>query len=107
MKTTCKKILTIAACVLSALPLYAQAGGSQVNERTHMPASSSNQVMHLRIQAMTVEHELKDKLSGDGFVNIGKKSEGCKLSIGNRVGGNLSTQSQDIYIDGPIINYCR
>ena len=90
-----------------AVPISAWAGGGQVNQRTFMSAGSANQVMHMRMQAMTMEAEMKDKLFGDGYVTIGSKKDGCKLSIGNRVGNSVTTQSQDIYIDGPVINYCR
>ncbi len=94
------------ASLTALLPCSAFAGG-QVNTRTFMPAGSANKVTHMRLQAMTMDDEMKDKLFGDGFVNIGSKKDGCGLNIGNRVGNNLNTQSQDIYIDGPVINYCR
>lgn len=96
-------VLTLA---IASLSVSSWAGG-QVNTRTFMPAGSSNKVMHMRMQAMTMEDEMKDKLFGDGYVSIGSKEDGCKLNIGNRVGNSLTTQSQDIFIDGPVINYCR
>ena len=101
------KLQFLAAAVLALSLPVATLAGDQVNIRTFMPANSVNKVMHMRMQAMTMDDEMKDKLFGDGYVTIGAKKDGCKLSIGNRVGNSVNTQSQDIYIDGPVINYCR
>jgi hypothetical protein len=105
-KSVYKQTIVFSIAMLS-LPAVSLAGGGQVNSRTFMPSSSVNKVMHMKMQAMTMDDEMKDKLFGDGRVSIGKKEEGCKLSIGNQTGNSLSTQPQDIYIDGPVINYCR
>ncbi len=104
--STDKKIMVLSIAMLS-LPSILLAGGGQVNSRTFMPSNSANKVMHMKMQAMTMDDEMKDKLFGDGLVSIGKKEEGCKLSIGNQAGTGLAAKPQDIYIDGPIINYCR
>ncbi|MGV6860078.1 MAG: hypothetical protein ACWA5X_14030 [bacterium] len=104
LKLGTRQILILSLSV-AAIPLGSWAG--EVNTRTFMPAGSSNKVMHMRMQAMTMDNEMKDKLFGDGYVSIGAKKDGCKLNIGNRVGNSLSTKSQDIFIDGPVINYCR
>ena len=106
MFTSTKKQVLILSVVILSIPASALAG-DEVNTRTFMPATSVNKVIHMRMQAMTMEDEMKDKLFGDGYVSIGAKEDGCKLNIGNRVGNNLTTQSQDIFIDGPVINYCR
>jgi len=104
--STHKKIFVLSIAML-ALPSISLAGGSQVNSRTFMPSTSVNKVMHMKMQAMTMDDEMKDKLFGDGHVSIGKKEDGCKLSIGNQAGTGLVAKPQDIYIDGPVINYCR
>ena len=104
--STHKQIIFLSIAMLS-LPSILLAGGSQVNSRTFMPSTSVNKVMHMKMQAMTMDDEMKDKLFGDGHVSIGKKEDGCKLNIGNQTGTGLSTKPQDIYIDGPVINYCR
>jgi len=106
LKSTYKPAIMLSIAMLS-LPSISLAGGGQVNSRTFMPSNSANKVMHMKMQAMTMDDEMKDKLFGDGLVSIGKKEEGCKLSIGNQAGTGLAAKPQDIYIDGPIINYCR
>jgi hypothetical protein len=106
MLKACKSTFLATVTLALSLPVSSHAG-DQLNVRTFMPAHSANKVMHMRMQAMTMDDEMKDKLFGDGYVTIGAKKDGCKLSIGNRVGNNLTTESQDIYIDGPVINYCR
>ena len=104
--STHKQIIFLSIAMLS-LPSILLAGGSQVNSRTFMPSTSVNKVMHMKMQAMTMDDEMKDKLFGDGHVSIGKKEDGCKLNIGNQTGTGLNAKPQDIYIDGPVINYCR
>ncbi len=104
---TCIRPIFIFMFIINALVYYSTGANAEVNTRTFMPSGSSNKIMHMRIQAMTMDDEMKDKLFGDGHVSIGKKEDGCKLSIGNQTDTGLGAKPQDIYIDGPIINYCR
>lgn len=80
---------------------------SNLHQRSHLPPGSANKLMHLRLQAMMSEERKTNEMFGDGYMSYGSREDGCNLNIGNRVGESINTDSQNIYIDGPVINYCR
>ncbi len=77
--------------------------GSGINKRTHIANSSKNKLTMYRLGAGLVLPK------SSGTVSARSQGRHCQLHIGNKEGKNTGIAQQDvnIFIMGPVINYCN
>ena len=102
------RLLAIQISIIAGVLMGTCAANAEELNVRMMPNNVSNQISHMRLQALLSKDANKQDPLGSQKNYGSVFGDDCNLNVGNSTGGqSLLSKPQTIIITGPVVNKCR